>query len=280
MVSDPSALRRTGIGWYLYGFLSASPGLSFENLLPLGIDGRSPVGFVTEAGVKALVSPVLLSEFGEEAFSHNLRDLQWLEEKACIHASIVETAMAHGPLLPLKFGTIFLDLEKIQAIIRRNAPTLLAALEALRGKEEWGVKVCADPAILKTAVIRNDPVLLAMSEEASAKHPGQAFFLKKKIERIASSKSRERLDALSREALETIRKMVVSMLEHPPLFPEAGPKERTILNLACLVGREDVEAFRHAIQRWSEDHVQEGVRLVASGPWPPYHFIPQLDNGG
>lgn len=280
MASNPSALLRTGIGWYLYGFLPTCPDVSFDDLPSLGIDGCSPLSLITETGVKALVSPVPLTEFGEEAFRQNLEDLRWLEEKVHLHESIVESALAHGPLLPLKFGTIFLDLEKIQAVVRRNAPTLLAALEALRGKEQWGVKVYAEPAILQAAVIRNDPVLLAMSVEVSAQQPGQAFFLKKQIERIASSKSRECVEALFCEALGTIRETVVDMLEHPPFLPEARPEERMILNVECLVRCEGVTDFHAAIQRWSEGHAQEGVRLVVSGPWPPYHFVPRLDNDG
>lgn len=268
------------VGWYLYGFLPACADVVEGDLPTVGIDGCCPLSLLTEAGVKALTSPVPLAEFGAETFRQNLEDLTWLEEKVRLHELIVESALAQGPLLPLKFGTIFLDLEKIRAGIRRNAPILLAAFEALRGKEEWGVKGYADHAVLQAAVIRNDPTLLTLFAQANTKQPGQAFFLKRKIENAASSKSQERLDALSLEALGTIRETVVEVMEYPPLLPEARQEARIILNLACLVKQGGVEAFRAAIKGWSEDHAEEGVRLIASGPWPPYHFVPRLDHDG
>lgn len=268
------------VGWYLYGFLPACADVVEGDLPTVGIDGCCPLSLLTEAGVKALTSPVPLAEFGAETFRQNLEDLTWLEEKVRLHELIVESALAQGPLLPLKFGTIFLDLEKIRAGIRRNAPILLAAFEALRGKEEWGVKGYADHAVLQAAVVRNDPTLLTLFAQANTKQPGQAFFLKRKIENAASSKSQERLEALSREALGTIRETVVEVMEYPPLLPEARRGERIVLNLACLVRQEGVEAFRAGLERWNRHHAEEGVRLVASGPWPPYHFVPRLDNDG
>lgn len=262
------------VGWYLYAF---SP---HGDLPPMmGIDGRSPLSLVAENGIAALSSPVPLTEFGEEALRRNLEDPSWLEEKVRLHESIVESALATGPLLPMRFGTIFLDQEKIRAVIRRNAPILQAALETLREKEEWGVKGFADPAVLWAAVIRNDPTLLTLSAEANTRQPGQAFFLRRRIEKTAFSKSRERQEALARKALEAIQRTVVELTESPPLPPEARRGETIVLNLACLVRQEGVEVFRTGLERWNRHHAEEGVRLVASGPWPPYHFVPELDHG-
>jgi len=263
----------SGTGWYLYAFLG------HEDLPPLaGIDGRSPLGLIAEDGIAALASPVPLAEFGEQALRSNLEDPRWLEEKVRLHEAIVEAALAKGPLLPLKFGTIFLDPEGIRSVIRKNARTLREALEALQEKEEWGVKGLADRAALRAAVLRADPALLALSKEASTKPPGQAFFLKRKVEEGASEKSQEREDSLAREALEALRGRVVELAEYSSILPEATPGERIALNLACLVRREGVEAFLAEVERWNQTHGEEGLRLITSGPWPPYHFVPRLSD--
>lgn len=260
------------IGWYLYAFLT--PG----DLPPLtGIDGQSPLSLIAENGIAALASPVPLAEFGEEALRRNLEDLRWLEEKARRHESIVEAALAKGPLLPLKFGTIFLAPEKVRAVIRRNAPAIRAAVEDLREKEEWGVKGFADRAALQAAVLQSDPALLTLSREAGAKPPGLAFFLRRKIGESACAKSLEREEVLTRAFLEAIQKTVVDLTAYPPLLPEAPRGQRIVFNLACLVRREGVETFLAGVEQWNQGHAEEGLRLVASGPWPPYHFVPRLD---
>jgi len=263
------------VGWYLYAFLSHG------DLPPLaGIDGHSPLSLFTESGVTALVSQVPLAEFGEEALRRNLEDLRWLEEKVRMHEAIVESALAKGPLLPMKFGTIFLSVETIRAIVRRNARRIVEALEFLGDKAEWGVKGFASPAALRATVLRDDAALLTLSEEASAKPPGQAFFLRRKIEGSALAKSLEREEVLTREFLGAIQTTIVDLAAHPPLLPEAPPRERIVLTLACLVRREGAESFLAGVEQWNQGHAEEGLRVVTSGPWPPYHFVPRLDDGG
>lgn len=245
-----------------------------------GIDGHSPLNRIDEQGIVALTSHVPLAEFGEEALGRNVEDLGWLEEKVRLHEAIVEAALAKRQLLPMKFGTIFLDPERIREVIRKNAPVLRAALEELSDKEEWGVKGFVDETGLRTAVLQNDPVLVALSGAASAKPPGHAFFHRRKIEEAASAKSREREASTAREAVEAIRKTVVEVAECPPLLAESMQKEKIVLNLACLVRKNGVGAFLARVEQWSREHAEEGVRLVASGPWPPYHFVPRLDADG
>jgi hypothetical protein len=261
------------IGWYLYAFLSHG------DLPPLtGIDGHSPLSLIAENGIAALASQVPLAEFGEEALSRNLEDLRWLEEKVRLHEAIVEAALAKGPLLPMKFGTIFLSAETIRDVIRRNAQRIREALEFLSDKAEWGVKGFASPAALRAAVLKEDETLLALSAEASTKPPGQAFFLRRKIKESALAKSHEREEVLTREFLEAIQKTIVDLAARPPLLPEAPRGERIVLTLACLVRREGVEAFLAGVEQWNRGHAEKGLRVVTSGPWPPYYFVPRLDD--
>ncbi|PTL36250.1 hypothetical protein CLG94_06235 [Candidatus Methylomirabilis limnetica] len=263
------------IGWYLYAF---SP---HGDLPPMmGIDGHSPLSLIAENGIVALSSPVPLTEFGEEALRRNLEDPSWLEEKVRLHESIVESALATGPLLPMRFGTIFLDAGTIRSVIRRNTRRIQEALEFLRDKVEWGVKGFADRTALRAAVLKNDAALLALAREASTKPPGLAFFLKRKIEESASTKSQEREDALASQALEALRGKVVELVEYPSILPEAREGERIVLNLACLVRREGVEDLLSGVEQWNQSHAEEAFRLVVSGPWPPYHFVPRLDDEG
>jgi hypothetical protein len=265
----------SAVGWYLYAFL-------FPAELPprSGIDGMSPVRLFARAGVGALSCPVPLVEFGEEGLQRNAQDTCWLEEKVRHHESVVEAAMSTGPVLPMKFGTIFLDAARIDGLIEANLSTLRASLEELRDKEEWGVRGFANRAILRTATLQHDPTLRALSEAAGAESAGQAFFLRKRVEALASAQSLERGQALAREARETIQKAVVALTDQRSLITDASEDEEIVLNMACLVKGEEVGAFLAAADRLNQDHAGEGLRLLASGPWPPYHFVPRLEENG
>jgi len=47
-----------------------------------------------------------------------------------------------------------------------------------------------------------------------------------------------------------------------------------LLSAAYLVERGRVDAFRAHIAALSAAHA--GVRILCTGPWPPYHFVPPL----
>jgi hypothetical protein len=43
---------------------------------------------------------------------------------------------------------------------------------------------------------------------------------------------------------------------------------------AYLVPRERIEEFRRSVTAAGE--AEPSLRLLCTGPWPPYHFVPEL----
>jgi hypothetical protein len=69
------------------------------------------------------------------------------------------------------------------------------------------------------------------------------------------------------------------MVGNPPAKRQwAKPDEQVVLNLACLVAKQKVDGFLAAIGAWNEARARDGLRLGASGPWPPYHFSPRVED--
>lgn len=265
-----------GVGWYVYGVIS----WSVEVPVTAGIEEGRPTAFIPEGPIMAVASPVSLAVFDSEPLRRNMEDPRWLAEKVCQHEAVVEAMMARGPVLPMKFCTIFRSPDAVRRMLREHAPRFQEALDFVRDKEEWGVKGFVNPAALRGAVLRNDPPLLALSRQATVKPPGQAFFLKRKIEEGASLKSLDREQELAHDAREAIRGTVVDLTEPSPGLPQTREGNRMLFNLACLIRREGVETFLLVVERWNRGHREEGFSLVASGPWPPYHFVPRLHGDG
>ncbi|MBI3078577.1 MAG: GvpL/GvpF family gas vesicle protein [Deltaproteobacteria bacterium] len=179
--------QQPAVGWYVYAFIA------HRHVPPLaGIDEAFPLTLIVEQGIGALVSQVPLPEFGGEALSRNLKDLRWLEAKVRRHSGIVVEAAAGGPVLPMQFGTIFLDRARIVAVIRRNVATLQAALDHLQGKEEWGVTGMFQPTALRARLLRTDPALLTLSKRLCSASTGHAYLLEKCLEELSSVKVRAR----------------------------------------------------------------------------------------
>ena len=107
---------------------------------------------VERGGLAALVSRVPLAEFGEEPLRRNLNDLGWLERVARGHEAVLERALEHATIVPVRLCTIFDDERGRGAHARASsARTLAAALDALAGRSEWSVKLLVDRAALEAA---------------------------------------------------------------------------------------------------------------------------------
>ena len=278
-----------GMGWYVYGVIP----WSVEVPVTARIEEGCAVAFIPEGPIMAVASPVSLAAFDSEPLRRNMEDPHWLAEKVCQHEAVVEAMMAAHPILPMKFCTIFRSPDAVRRMLREHALRFQEALEFVREKEEWGVKGFAHRDCLREAALRRDPELREMAERLATSaraRPGSAFFLKRRMDDLAEQRRMEREAELVREAVDALRPSVVQLASLPspriqgvgedPAVRSSGgrPKEEMVLNLACLVLREAVQPFLAEVRRWNEVWADQGLRLVASGPWPPYNFSPRLGN--
>jgi len=77
-----------------------------------------------------------------------------------------------------------------------------------------------------------------------------------------------RVTELSSQLHEPLAQQARDSALRPLLTPEL------LLSAAYLVERDQVETFRERIGRLVEQHPT--VRILCTGPWPPYHFVPAL----
>ena len=270
-VPNVSAASPPGHGWYVYALVQ--PG---DLAPPKGMDGNSPVTVLLSRGIGAVASVVPLAEFGSEALRRNLQDVGWLEEKVRRHERVVEALLERGPVLPLRFGTIFLNVERLLAVLAKNGSTFREALRYLAGKEEWGLKGLSHRASLRTALVRGDPALLAQGAGGTGASPGHRFFARRQAEDLLAARSLEREVELADVAVAAVAPRVVRLVRNPVAVGIASEGERLVLSLACLLERRAVDAFLEDVEHWNRDHRCDGFRLTASGPWPPYHFAAGL----
>jgi len=97
-------------------------------------------------GLGALVSPVPAADFDEAPLRARLEDLPWLERTARAHQRVVDTAASAACVLPMRLATVYRDEAGVRAVLAEGRERFGAALDALDGRVEWGVKVYADPA--------------------------------------------------------------------------------------------------------------------------------------
>lgn len=273
---EHSSVAESAFGIYLYGIVPGDQPLPAK----VGIDGLHPLYMVTWEQVGAVASQVSLAEFDEAPLQEKLQDLCWLETKLRAHEAIVEEVMRLQPILPCKLCTIYRLEARVREILAQHYRQYLDALAFLRDKEEWGVKVFVDEEILRNRLLQTDAELQRMEQERMGKPPGLAYLLQKTLVQRLTVQVEQALAHLSGRLVNELRAYALQAEEmSSSISRPSSPGLRMIFNTAYLISKEKVLSFIACTQALNERLANEGIRLVLSGPWPPYHFSPKLQQG-
>ena len=188
---------------------------------------------------------------------HTTGGLRPTAENVWRHEEVVEWVMRGRAVLPARFGTVFGDEEQLHATLTLNRGRLTAGLERVRGCVELGLRVLWNP-----------PESSSSSGAVAAGNSGRAY--------MAARLAEERL---RREQLRSAEQIADAL--HAPLATCAVDSTRRILprpelplTAAYLVRRDETDQFRRVVEGLSAAHPK--LRLLCTGPWPPYHFVPSI----
>src|SRR5262249_12395196 len=154
----------------------------------------------------------------------------------------VRALVAEAPaVVPMAFGTVYLDERRGRGLLRQRAAELRELLIRLRGKHEWGLKVFRDTPRLLGAAHPTRPGLRQLAAEAAAAGPGRAYLLGKQRERVRATEAAR----LAAEWIDVIGARLAALSAEARSDPDAvDPSSRMPLALkaAFLVAVERAEA--------------------------------------
>jgi hypothetical protein len=260
-------------GYYVYCIAESLAAQQLDAAsFPPAIEENTKLEWIAINDLAALASTVPLDIYKEDALAEHLTDASWTAVRAMRHETVVEFVAKRMTVLPLRFGTIYLERASVERMLSEKGRELARILERLRGHEEWGVNVYSDRAKLMAGVTSVSPRLRELAQQAEAASPGQSYLMQKKIETLRVDEARVALNriiddvekALGEQADEgkRLRILKVEATEHGELKGK----------FAFLVKRAEFEEFRAAAERLAEEHLAVGVRLELTGPWPAYNF--------
>src|SRR6266850_7083205 len=150
--SKPDTVQ-TGPGFYVYciGETVATRRI-FAKSLPSAIEDEAGLELIAVDELAAVISRVPLAIYGEESLTQHLTDPAWTAERAMRHQQVVEHFARRASVIPLRFGTIYLERTGIERMLAERRPALSAIIERLHEREEWGVNVYCDSAKLMSSI--------------------------------------------------------------------------------------------------------------------------------
>jgi len=260
------------MGIYLFCLI---PGAPLPEIAGTGIDGIHPLFVEVIGEVAAVLAEVDLDEFTGPASQENMADLAWVAPRALRHEEVVMAAMKYGPVLPVRFGTVFSSLTAAAEPFRQRQDILRKFFQDTAGKHEWTLKGYVNLTQARARIMAAR--LAAEKEQLAELTPGKRYFLEQKIKGAVDKDVTARMKEMAFDILTSSREKSAGFSECRLQQREVtGRDEEMFFHGALLVPDGSVSTLEIMVDEWNQDHESQGFQIELSGPWPPYHFTPAL----
>jgi gas vesicle protein GvpL/GvpF len=240
-----------------------------------GVSQAAAVERIEAEGLAVLVSRVPVAEFSAEPLRDHLNDLAWLERVARAHEAVLEQAFAEATIVPLRMCTLYESADNVSAMVERERASLVEALEALDGRQEWGVKLIVDPDRLAEAARASSSEAARFEDQLAGRSGGSAYMLRRRLERHVRETTAALASAIAEDVHAHLADWATDAVTRPPQNRElSGHQGAMLLNGAYLIEAERVDGLRELTAELEEQHRSLGARIELTGPWPPFNFVP------
>jgi gas vesicle protein GvpL/GvpF len=170
------------------------------------------------------------------------------------YAMVIGKAAAQTPaILPVRFGTGMADLDEVTFVLRSRQDTLRRRLRAVRGRAQMTLRVVSG----RSGRSGSDPG----DNPSSGSDPGDEStqgtqYLQQRA--ITAARAREI------PGFAPIRVAVKRWVKDERVEKRGG-----VITVNHLIPRSSVSAYRSALERAAE---RAGLRVIVTGPFPPYAF--------
>ena len=220
---------------YVYCLVQSAKAPSLRGV-PASVPGAgAPRLLAIDRDVWAVVADAPLERFTGEALQQEMQDVERISRHAFAHASVIEFFFRRAPVIPLKLFTLFSSDEKARAHVRSRLASLKRMFAALRGLEEWGVRIIAGEVEAESARTLDSgrdylQVKKRLHEQTVA--PPRATTCARsmarcdRLGRLASKTRKEMLPGSRARAPVRRRRVVSRQGEAPRSMEEAGRQDR------------------------------------------------------
>jgi hypothetical protein len=240
-------------GKYVYCVMGSGERKSFGT----GLGGK-PVYTIPYRDISAVVSDTPIIEYEPN------------EVNVIQQEKVVENVMREHTVLPLGFGSVFVNEDRVRFVLARFYQTFKVYLNKLENKVEVGVKVFYDVEAMKREIEKTNDEVKRLKEEITSKPDEETHLLKEKLNIIIEGEAlrvaSERAYQYGVEVYEALKKCA----EDTYLMKRIGGD--MILNGAFLIHKDKICDFERELEKIKKKYESKELKFQYSGPWPPYNF--------
>jgi hypothetical protein len=223
-----------------------------DELPEAAFEGLAGVGGASVRVLRLGRLSAVVSEAGEQA-------APVADENVLAHSRVNAAALARTTPLPFRFGTRATR-ERLAGYVSANEAALVAALARVRGCVEMSVKLLERPQGESESEVGSRKSEVKTVEGGR----GTAFLLAKRREILGGEDARRRAEELAAWLAEGVSGLARETAAR------VRPAGAIAVSAAHLIERARVAEYRARLRSLGAQ--RPGVRLLTSGPWPPYSF--------
>ncbi len=183
------------------------------------------------------------------------------------HTVVVEEAMRHHTILPVRFGTVAPNADAIEhQVLERRYSELNQLIAEMEGRSELGIKALWYEGGVFEEIVAENPNLRRLRDSLSGRTPEESYYDRIRLGEMVEAAMQDKRNVDSEAILERLRPFTYKTRLNQLIT------DRMILNAAFLVNHESEPDFDQAVQKLDADM---GKRMMFKyvGPVPPYNFV-------
>ena len=239
-------------GKYIYCIIKANKPKTFGTL---GIGGRGdelyPVCF---NGLAAVVSNSPIKKYSVS------------RENTITHEKAIEEVMKEHVLLPVRFGTIAEDEEKVKRILEKEYDKFRDLLDEIKGKKELGLKAIFKEDVIYKDILEKYEDIRKLKEKVANLPPEKTYYQRMQIGKTVEVALAKEKEAFEKTILATLSPLAVDLKTNNTYG------ERMIINAAFLVNEDKEAEFDQRVGELDAKYCNK-VKFKYVGTLPPFNFV-------
>ncbi|MHC9543099.1 MAG: GvpL/GvpF family gas vesicle protein [Vulcanimicrobiota bacterium] len=242
-------------GRYVYGILDCNRDLIIEKKAIGGNGNR--VSCCTVRDISALVSESPVTKYPIS------------RENLMLHQKILEEAMEHHTVLPVRFCTIAENEEQVKKIIAKRYDEFRDLMIKMKDVTELGVKALwSNISLVYQNIVEEHPAIKKLKQilERGNHTKGKEYSLKIQLGEMVKLALERKKEKEAEMLVKELKPLARSLKENPT------HGDIMFLNAALLVEKEKETVIDHAVDRLIGDQ-ERNIRIKYIGPVPIYNFV-------
>lgn len=235
---------------YVYGIVE--PGAALPAAPGLG-GGR--IRSVAGQSAAALVSDIVEDR------------LQLGRDEVLAHSHVLEEALRHGTVLPMRLGIVMGSDEEVRdRLLERHDTELRDQLVRFRGKFEADVRATYEEDALMREVIGSDPEIARLRASLQGRPDDATYYERIQLGQLVAGAADRIRQADEEKLMSALRQVCLEARVSAP------GHERVALNAAFLLDEETTQEFDEVLEAIAEGQAGR-LRFRYTGPLPPHSFV-------